>query len=191
MFVTRLCHSGQTHRPRCCSVTDMGAFEYPMKNSRNGNKEELQSAHMPALVQLIGQSKCSQRTCQHLFNPLANQNAASTHASNCSTHWPIKMQPANMTLYFTLLYFPGTHSWFHVEVFLYKYWILLSLTQAADMVMHPAEFFEESLKVMKVICKGQNIKITIDVTHGSDILITNMPPANRYPFLRCTITHQT
>ena len=35
VFPSRLCHSGQTHRFRCCSVADKGAFEYPKPNSRN------------------------------------------------------------------------------------------------------------------------------------------------------------
>ena len=33
-----LCHSGRTHRPRCCLVAATGALEYPMTFSRNGNK---------------------------------------------------------------------------------------------------------------------------------------------------------
>ena len=41
VFVSRLCHSGQTHRFRHCSVAAVGAFEYPKTNSRNSNKEEL------------------------------------------------------------------------------------------------------------------------------------------------------
>ena len=41
VFAPRLCHRGQTHRfSRCLSVA-AGALEYPKKNSRNGNKEEL------------------------------------------------------------------------------------------------------------------------------------------------------
>ena len=35
------CHSGQTHRFRCCLSAAVGAIEYPKKISRNGNKEEL------------------------------------------------------------------------------------------------------------------------------------------------------
>ena len=39
VFASRLCHSGQTHRLRRCSVTAVGAFEYPKTGSTNGNKE--------------------------------------------------------------------------------------------------------------------------------------------------------
>ena len=41
VFASRLCHSGQTHRFRRCSVAAAGAFEYPKTNSRNGNKVKL------------------------------------------------------------------------------------------------------------------------------------------------------
>ena len=41
MFASVLCHSGQTHRFRYCLSAAAGALEYPKKNSRNGNKEEL------------------------------------------------------------------------------------------------------------------------------------------------------
>ena len=41
---------------------------------------------MPALVQPIGESKCSQHTCQYFFNPLANQNVASTHETLMKTN---------------------------------------------------------------------------------------------------------
>ena len=41
VFASHLCHSGQTCRFRCCSSAAREAFEYPKKNSRNGNKEEL------------------------------------------------------------------------------------------------------------------------------------------------------
>ena len=42
VFASRLCHSRQTHRFRGCSVAaSTGAFEYPKKNSRNGNKVKL------------------------------------------------------------------------------------------------------------------------------------------------------
>ena len=36
-----LCHRGQTHRFRCCLSAGARALEYPKKNSKNGNKEEL------------------------------------------------------------------------------------------------------------------------------------------------------
>ena len=38
IFTSRLCHSGQTHRFRYCSVPAIGALEYPKTNSRNSNK---------------------------------------------------------------------------------------------------------------------------------------------------------
>ena len=41
VLVPRLCHSGQTHRFRRCSSAAAGAFEYPKKYFRKGNKEEL------------------------------------------------------------------------------------------------------------------------------------------------------
>ena len=41
VFVSRLYHSGQTHRFRRCSVAAAGAFKYPKTNSRNGNKVKL------------------------------------------------------------------------------------------------------------------------------------------------------
>ena len=36
-----MCQRGQTHRFRRCSSAATGALEHSMKNSRNGNKEEL------------------------------------------------------------------------------------------------------------------------------------------------------
>ena len=41
VFTSRLGHSAQTHRFRHCSSATAEALEYPKKNSRNGNKEEL------------------------------------------------------------------------------------------------------------------------------------------------------
>ena len=41
VFAPHLCHCGQTHRFRRCLSAAMGALEYPKKNSRNGNKDEL------------------------------------------------------------------------------------------------------------------------------------------------------
>ena len=41
MFVSRLCHSGQTHRFRRCSSAAVGALEYPKTNFRKSNKEKL------------------------------------------------------------------------------------------------------------------------------------------------------
>ena len=41
VFAPRLRHSGQTHRFRRCSSAAAGALEYPKKNSRHGNEEEL------------------------------------------------------------------------------------------------------------------------------------------------------
>ena len=41
VFAPCFCHSGQTRRFRRCSSAAVGALEYPKKNSRNGNKEEL------------------------------------------------------------------------------------------------------------------------------------------------------
>ena len=41
VFVSRLCHSWQTHRFSCCSVAAVGAFEYPKTNSKKGNKVKL------------------------------------------------------------------------------------------------------------------------------------------------------
>ena len=39
VLASRLCHRGQTHRFRCCSVAAVGAFECPKTNYRDGNKE--------------------------------------------------------------------------------------------------------------------------------------------------------
>ena len=50
VFVSHLCHSGQTHRFRRCSVAAMGAFKYHTTNSKNGNKEEL---HFTLLKDII------------------------------------------------------------------------------------------------------------------------------------------
>ena len=41
VFAPRLCHSGHTHRFRCCLSAAAAALEYPKKHSRNDNTEEL------------------------------------------------------------------------------------------------------------------------------------------------------
>ena len=40
-FEYHLCHSCRTPRPRCCLVAAKRVFQYPRKNSRNGQKVEV------------------------------------------------------------------------------------------------------------------------------------------------------
>ena len=47
VFAPLLCHSGQTHRFRCCSVAATGAFNEAFNsNSRNGNNVKLKTIHI-------------------------------------------------------------------------------------------------------------------------------------------------
>ena len=72
VFVSRLCHSWQTHRFRCCSLAAVGAFECPKTNCRNGNSMHSPNrkttlfngwSYMPIWKPLTYSGKKSCKTC--------------------------------------------------------------------------------------------------------------------------------
>ena len=82
----RLCHSGQTHRFRRCSLAAVGALEYPRKNSRNGNKEELYLLYFTLNSQSVHQTETHCFSVLYLRENLVIQRQPLTQITQFSSH---------------------------------------------------------------------------------------------------------